>query len=91
MQKLYFEAAWERTIAQNDREKIIKIFEKVQPTLSSGVHFTFLWAAKNHENETLIVNSVKQKSKLTISKNETDTTEVLALLVLIDKNDKTVT
>ena len=44
-----------------------------------------------HENETLIVNSVKQKAKLTISKNETDTTEVLALLVLIDKNDKTVT
>src|SRR5699024_519619 len=58
MQKLYFETAWERTIAQNDREKIIKIFEKVQPTLSSGVHFTFLWAAKNHENETLITTLI---------------------------------
>src|SRR5699024_10033857 len=58
MQKLYFEAAWERTIAQNDREKIIKIFEKVQPTLSSGVHFTFLWTAKNHENETLITTLI---------------------------------
>lgn len=58
MQKLYFETAWERTIAQNDRKKIIKIFEKVQPTLSSGVHFTFLWAAKNHENETLITTLI---------------------------------
>src|SRR5699024_148059 len=58
MQKLYFETAWERTIAQNDRKKIIKIFEKVQPTLSSGVHITFLWTAKTHETETLITTLI---------------------------------
>ncbi|HIY91708.1 HutD family protein [Companilactobacillus sp. HBUAS56275] len=44
-----------------------------------------------HANETLIVNSVKQKSKLTISSDEKNSSEVLALLVLIDKNRKTIT
>jgi len=44
-----------------------------------------------HQNETLIVNSVKQKSKLTISSDEAEPSEVLALLVLIDQNEKTVT
>jgi len=58
MQRLYFEAAWKRTVAQTDREKIIKIFENVKTTLPNGVHFTFLWAAKNHENETLITTLI---------------------------------
>src|SRR5699024_532660 len=58
MQKLYLVTQWERTIAQNHCSIIIKIFEKVKPTQTNSVHFTFLWAAKNHENETLITTLI---------------------------------
>src|SRR5699024_139673 len=58
MHNLYFENAWERTISQTDRDKVTEIFKKAKPMLHSGVHFTFLWAAKNHENETLITTLI---------------------------------
>ena len=54
MQTLYFENAWERTIAQDDRDYIIEKFEEVKLELEEGIHFTFLWAAENHKKDLLI-------------------------------------
>lgn len=58
MQTLYFEAAWEKTLAPNDREKMVHFFEKVKPNLNDGVHFTYLWSAHNHKNEILITTLI---------------------------------
>lgn len=54
MQKLYFESAWDKTIAPSDREKIGKTFQEQALHLEDGIHFTFLWKAKNHKGELLI-------------------------------------
>lgn len=58
MQKLYFEAAWKKTLATNDHEYIKQIFEDVKPNLISGVYFTFLWSAQNHRNDRLITTLI---------------------------------
>lgn len=54
MQKLYFEPAWDKTIAPNDREKIINHFQQQTKQLQDGVHLSFLWSARNHKSEQLI-------------------------------------
>lgn len=54
MQKLYFESAWDQTIAPIDREKIIHHFQEQTKYLETGVHFSFLWKANNHKGEQLI-------------------------------------
>lgn len=58
MQKLYFEDAWGRTISQEDRDRITEKFDEIKLNLHDGVHFTFLWDAENHENETLITTLI---------------------------------
>ena len=54
MQKLYFEPAWDKTIAFTDREKIMHHFQQQTKQLQNGVHMSFLWNARNHKNEQLI-------------------------------------
>lgn len=54
MQKLYFEPAWDKTIAPTDREKIIQHFQQQTKQLQAGVHLSFLWNARNHKGEQLI-------------------------------------
>ncbi|MFC5588097.1 SLAP domain-containing protein [Sporosarcina soli] len=54
MQKLYFEPAWDRTIAPADREKMMTLFQQQTKQLDSGVHFSFLWNARNYKDEQLI-------------------------------------
>ena len=54
MQKLYFEPAWDKTIAPTDRKKIIHHFQQQTKQLQSGVHLSFLWNACNHKGEQLI-------------------------------------
>lgn len=54
MQKLYFEPAWDKTIAPKDREKIEVIFQEQAMSLTNGIHFSFLWKAMNHKGELLI-------------------------------------
>lgn len=54
MQKLYFEPAWDRTIAPADREKMINHFQQQTTQLQDGVHFSFLRKARNHKDEQLI-------------------------------------
>lgn len=54
MQKLYFESAWDKTIAPIDREKMMKYFQQQTKQLHGGVHLSFLWNARNHKGEQLI-------------------------------------
>ncbi len=54
MQKLYFEPAWDKTIAPSDREKIIGHFHQQTKQLQDGIHLSFLWNARNHKGEQLI-------------------------------------
>ena len=52
MQKLYFEPAWDKTIAPVDREKIIHHFQT--RNLEKDIHLSFLWEAINHKGEQLV-------------------------------------
>lgn len=54
MQMLYFEPAWDKTIASTDREKITNHFHQQIKQLHGGVHLLFLWNARNHKGEQLI-------------------------------------
>lgn len=54
MQKLYFEPAWDKTIAPADREKIIYHFQQQTKQPHGGVHLSFLRSAINHKGELLI-------------------------------------
>ena len=54
MQKLYFEPAWDRTIAPADREKMMIHFQQQTKQLQSGVHFSFFRKARNYKDEQLI-------------------------------------
>jgi SLAP domain-containing protein len=55
MQKLYFEPAWDKTIAPIDREKITHHFQEQTKQPQVGVHLSFLWNARNHKGEQLII------------------------------------
>lgn len=52
MQKLFFEPAWDKTIAEVDRELITKHFRTLQP--KDNVYLSFLREAVNHKNELLV-------------------------------------
>ncbi len=54
IQKLYFEPAWDKTIAPVDREKITHQFQQQTKQLQDGVHLSFLRNAINHKGEQLI-------------------------------------
>lgn len=52
MQTLYFEDAWDRTIAPSDRQLIEERF--TQSAFHDGVHFTYIREATNHQKENLV-------------------------------------
>lgn len=54
MQMLYFEPACDRTIAPADREKMRSYFQQQTKQLEGGVHFSFLWNARNYKDEQLV-------------------------------------
>ena len=54
MQKLQFESAWDRTIADKDRRWIEHMFNEHPINKENGVHFTFLREAINHKGELLV-------------------------------------
>ncbi len=54
MQKLYFEPAWDKTIAPTDREKITHHFQQQTKQLQDGVHMSFLRNARNYKGELLV-------------------------------------
>lgn len=52
MQTLFFEPAWDKTIAPADREKIIAHFQTRH--LVNDIMLSFLWEAINHKGERLV-------------------------------------
>ncbi|WP_210468090.1 SLAP domain-containing protein [Sporosarcina sp. 6E9] len=52
MQTLYFEPAWDKTIAPADRDKIKVHFQSRH--LVNNIQFSFLWDAINHKAERLV-------------------------------------
>lgn len=54
MQGLQFEAAWDRTIAPQDRKFIEEIFSESKIEHGGGVHFTFVREAINHREDLLV-------------------------------------
>ena len=52
MQTLYFEPAWDKTIAPADREIITEHFKSRH--LENDIQLSFLWKAINHKGERLV-------------------------------------
>jgi SLAP domain-containing protein len=63
-QTLQFEAAWDKTIANQDREKIKQEFIRVKENLSkeAKIQFTTLRHAVNHKGELLVIVLVHNTS-----------------------------
>ncbi|WP_404452181.1 SLAP domain-containing protein [Virgibacillus necropolis] len=55
MQKLIFHPAWDKTIANQDRERIKKSFETTSLDPDKNVQFTSLSQAKNHRGDLLVM------------------------------------
>lgn len=55
MQQLQFEKAWERTISQQDRDNITKIFNKTKACAKNKVEITLIKHAINHKKEALFI------------------------------------
>ncbi|THE09305.1 SLAP domain-containing protein [Bacillus timonensis] len=66
MQKLVFEDAWDRTIAQKDREEIERIFQEAVAHLDTGVTFTTIRIAVNHKNERLVTAIIHNRTERTL-------------------------
>ena len=62
MQKLVFEAAWDRTISQRDRKDLERTFHDGVASLENGVSFTTFRIAANHKNERLVTAIVHNNS-----------------------------
>nr|WP_309098648.1 SLAP domain-containing protein [Fredinandcohnia onubensis] len=60
MQKLVFEAAWDRTISQKDREIIEKLFR--DETSEEGISFTIIRMTVNHKNERLVTAIIHNRT-----------------------------
>ncbi|WP_197046774.1 SLAP domain-containing protein [Oceanobacillus salinisoli] len=60
VQKLEFESAWDRTVAEQDREKIKQAFSQAKKQLSDdeSIQFTPLKSALNHKGELLVTTLV---------------------------------
>ena len=64
MQTLYFEPAWDKTIAPADREKIMAHFQSRH--LEHGIQLSFLWEAINHKEERLITVLIHNSEDTTL-------------------------
>lgn len=64
MQTLYFEPAWDKTIAPADREKIVNHFNSQVTQLENGIHFLFLWEAFNHQGERLVTALIHNREDM---------------------------
>ncbi|GAA0338307.1 hypothetical protein GCM10008967_30730 [Bacillus carboniphilus] len=61
MQKLKFEASWDKAISEQDREQILNVFKETHPN-GHDVEFTPLWQAVNHKGELLVTVLVQNYS-----------------------------
>ncbi|WP_226038533.1 SLAP domain-containing protein [Aquibacillus saliphilus] len=62
MQKLQFEQAWNKAIAEKDRERIEQTFEELKLTNNNAVQLTRLSQAKNYKGELLVTVLVNNTS-----------------------------
>lgn len=69
MQTLYFESAWDKTIAPDDREKITKHFKSLQA--KNDITLSFLWEAINHRGERLVTVLIHNTTDLALSFKDT--------------------
>ncbi|WP_099355341.1 SLAP domain-containing protein [Fredinandcohnia onubensis] len=60
MQKLVFEAAWDRTISRKDRDVIEQLFR--EEIIEEGISFTIIRVAVNHKNERLVTAIVHNRT-----------------------------
>ncbi|MBB2482239.1 SLAP domain-containing protein [Bacillus sp. APMAM] len=67
MQKLQFESAWDKTISENDRERIQQVFLETSSSQNKDIEFTPLWEAMNHKGELLVTVLVQNFSEQMIS------------------------
>lgn len=62
MQKLEFEAAWDKTIAPQDRRDIEEIFNERLVDKKQGVDFIFLWEATNYKGDLLVAVLIENRN-----------------------------
>lgn len=69
MQKLFFEPAWDKTIAQIDRDIITKHFQTVQP--KDDIDLSFLRVAINHRYDLLVTVLIHNQQTRSLQINNT--------------------
>ncbi|MFA1818801.1 SLAP domain-containing protein [Virgibacillus oceani] len=67
MQKLLLEKAWEKTISETDRSRIMEAFHEAVLSDKPAVQFSPLWQAINHKGERLVTVIIHNISKETFS------------------------
>ncbi|WP_430787312.1 SLAP domain-containing protein [Virgibacillus flavescens] len=55
MQRLIFESKWDKTIAEQDRDRIKQIFNNADLAPDINIQFTPISQAKNHRGELLVM------------------------------------
>ncbi|WP_102028808.1 SLAP domain-containing protein [Salirhabdus sp. Marseille-P4669] len=71
MQKLKFEAAWDKTLADKDRQEIQEIFTNSIPSLEDELQFTTVWIAENYKEELLVTALIHNQSNTDVTFNQT--------------------
>ncbi|ANX14239.1 hypothetical protein ABE41_019675 [Fictibacillus arsenicus] len=67
MQKLAFESAWDRTLAEKDRHEIERVFSGIHAEGKEGYQAVLLKTAFNHKREFLITVLLNNYSKIPMS------------------------
>jgi SLAP domain-containing protein len=67
LQKLVFESAWDRTLAQKDRQEIERVFSEIVVEGKEGHQAVTLKTAFNHKREFLVTVLLNNYSKSSLS------------------------
>lgn len=67
MQKLVFESAWDRTLAQKDRQEIERVFSEINAEGKEGYNAVLLKTAFNHKREFLVTVLLNNYSEIPMS------------------------
>lgn len=67
MQKLQFEASWEKAIAPADRLVIEQLFHETQASLTQGVQCEMVRTAINHKQQLLITVLIHNATETSLS------------------------
>jgi SLAP domain-containing protein len=67
LQKLAFESAWDRTLAEKDRNEIERVFSEINAEGKEGYQAVLLKTAFNHKREFLVTVLLNNYSKIPMS------------------------